>query len=528
MLSLLKQFSFEKESLFLKLMLFSSMIVVVTLVTFSLFLGQVFKEVMEEQMGERALAISKTISMMPEVIELVETKDPEGKLQDFILHIQRNIDAQFIVIGDTNSIRFTHPNAERIGEKMVGEDNDKALEYGLSYVSESIGTLGPSIRGKSPIFNLNAQIIGIVSVGYLETKVQQITEQYHEQFLHYLYIALLMTIIMTFFLSRKIKNSLLGYEPKEISRLFLEKEAILNSVKEAIIATNKKGMITLSNEVAKNYFGIDKHTRIAPLALHTFLFTCKEMRDATIEIEGVDYICNLSAIVQEGSTLGMVASCRKKEEIDAVVWELTRVKHYSERLREKKHEFSNLLHLISGYIQVGEHDKAIALISENHLPDEKIIEHVQSLIFDPVVASIFIGKYYFAFDKGIKIILDDNSSIMHTIDQSISKHLLTILGNVINNAIDASMTSNHKEVTLFATDIGHDIIFEVEDTGTGIDDAMVDRIFEKGFSTKGALHSGYGLFFVKSTLEQLGGFVSIGKGNYGTIITIHIPKGTLQ
>ena len=525
---LLTKWSFAKEGLLFKLLLFSSTLVVVTLVTFSLFLGQIFKDVMEEQIGERALAISKTISMMPEVIELVETKDPHGKLQDFILHIQRNIDAQFIVIGDTNSIRLTHPNAERIGEKMVGEDNDKALEYGLSYVSESTGTLGPSIRGKSPIFNLNAQIIGIVSVGYLETKVQQITQQYHEQFLRYLYVALLLTVTMAFLLSRKIKNSLLGYEPKEISRLFLEKEAILNSVKEAIIATNKEGSITLSNEVAKNYFGISQKTLQAPPALHTFLITCKEMRDATIEIEGADYMCNLSAIVQENSTLGMVASCRKKEEIDAVVWELTRVKHYAERLREKKHEFSNLLHLIAGYIQIGEYDKAIALISENHLPDEKIIEHVQSLIFDPVVASIFIGKYYFAFDKGVKIILDENSSIVQTIDPSISKHLLTILGNVINNAIDASMYSSRKEVTLFATDIGHDIVFEIEDTGEGMDEAMMEKIFEKGFSTKGTLHSGYGLFFVKSTLEQLGGFVSIGKGNYGTIITIHIPKGNPQ
>jgi len=525
MASMLRQFSFFKEGLFLKLLLFSTMLVIATLVTLTLFLGEIFKEVMKEQIGQRALAISKTISMMPEVIDLVEKKDPEGKLQEFILHIQRNIDAQFIVIGDTNSIRLTHPNDERIGEKMVGEDNDKALEYGLSYVSESIGTLGPSIRGKSPIFDLNARIIGIVSVGYLEKNVRQITEQYHHQFLNYLYIALIITILMAILLSRKIKHSLLGYEPKEISRLFLEKEAILNSVKEAIIATNKEGVISVCNEVAKSYFSITDKTKKPPLSLQPFLLTCKEMKDATIEIEGIDYICNLSPIIQENTTIGMVASCRKKEEIDALVWELTRVKQYSERLREKKHEFSNLLHLISGHIQIGEYDKAIALIAEDHLPDEKIIEQFQNLIHDPVVASIFIGKYYFAFDKGVKIILDENSSIQEIIHPSISKHFLIILGNVINNAIDASMSSSQKEVTLFATDIGNDIVFEVEDSGEGIEEEMVEKVFEKGFSTKGELHSGYGLFFVKSTLELLGGFVSIGKGNYGTIITIHIPKG---
>jgi sensor histidine kinase regulating citrate/malate metabolism len=224
----------------------------------------------------------------------------------------------------------------------------------------------------------------------------------------------------------------------------------------------------------------------------------------------------------------MVASCRKKEEIDSLVWELTRVKQYSERLREKKHEFSNLLHLISGHIQIGEYDQAIALISQDHIPDEKIIERFQSVIYDSVVASIFIGKYYFAFDKGVKIILDENSSIQEIIDPSISKHLLTILGNIINNAIDAAALSEKKEVILFATDIGNDLIFDVEDSGEGINEAIQEKIFEKGFTTKGKLHSGYGLFFVKSTLEWLGGFISIGKGNYGTIISIHIPKGALK
>ncbi len=521
----LKKMSFLREGLLPRLLLFSTMLVIVTLLTFSLFLSQILKDLMEDQMGQRALAISQAISMMPEVVELVEQKDPHGKLREIISYIKRNIDAEFIVIGDTNSIRLTHPRIDRIGHKMVGEDNDNALKHGMYYISKATGSLGPSIRGKSPIFNLNGEIIGIVSVGYLEKQVRQIIEQYQHNFLTYLYIALLVTIFMAFFLSQKIKKTLLGYEPKEISRLFLEKAAILNAVKEAIIATDKEGNVTLCNEVAKSYFHLHEIPSTPPHALHKFLLTCKEMKDVNIEIDNTEYICNISPLVHEDMTIGMVASCRKKEEIDSLVWELTRVKQYSERLREKKHEFSNLLHLISGHIQIGEYNQAIALITKDHLPDEKIIETFQNVIHDSVVASIFIGKYYFAFDKGVKIILDENSSIQEKINPSISKHLLTILGNVINNAIDASEFSKKKEVVLFVTDIGNDIIFEIEDSGNGIDENIQEKIFEKGFTTKGSLHSGYGLFFVKSTLEWLGGFISIGKGNYGTIISIHIPKG---
>ncbi|MDD3343882.1 MAG: hypothetical protein PHR87_09935, partial [Sulfurospirillaceae bacterium] len=288
MIQKLKKMAFLREGLLPKLLLFSTMLVIVTLLTFSLFLSQILKELMEEQIGQRALAISQTISMMPEVIELVEKKDPDGKLQEFISHIERNIDAEFIVIGDTHSIRLTHPNEKRIGHKMVGEDNDQALKYGMYYISKSIGTLGPSIRGKSPIFNLNGEIIGIVSVGYLEKQVRQIIEQYRHQFLFYLYCALFVTIVMAILFAKKIKNSLLGYEPKEISRLFLEKAAILNAVKEAIIATNKEGDVTLFNEVAKNYFQLKDTPCAPPHALQKFLLTYKEMKDINIDVDDTE------------------------------------------------------------------------------------------------------------------------------------------------------------------------------------------------------------------------------------------------
>lgn len=54
-----------------------------------------------------------------------------------------------------------------------------------------------------------------------------------------------------------------------------------------------------------------------------------------------------------------------------------------------------------------------------------------------------------------------------------------ILGNVINNAIDAAVDSKDKKVKLFATDIGKDIVFEIEDSGKGIDESMIEKIFEK-------------------------------------------------
>ena len=523
-MKLIKNFYSSKVGLLPTLVVFSTLLVIATLFSVTLFFGNVLQKVLEDQIGNRALAISKSISLMPEIINLVEKNDDNHELQNIITTIQQSIDAEFIVIGDENGIRFSHPNKKLIGEHMVGEDNNRALIFGEYYVSKAVGTLGASLRGKSPIFNKKGEIIGIVSVGYLEEKVKSIVDEHHKQLLGYLYIALFVELLVATLLSSKLKHSLLGYEPEELSRLFLEKKAILNSVKEAILATDKYGKLTLSNDVANYYFDLNNESIALPLELQKYLNSGKKMRDATIEVNNIDYICNLSAIVNDKETIGMVISCRKKDEIDAIVWELTHTKQYAERLREKKHEFSNLLHLISGYIQIGEYDKAIEIISENHLPDERIIEQFQKIINDPVVASIFIGKYYYAFEKGVVLELDDNSSIQEIIHPSISKHLVTIFGNVINNAIDAALNSEIKKIKLFITDIGNDIVFEIEDSGKGIDEKMIEKIFEKGFTTKGEFHSGYGLFFVKNTLELMNGFITIVPSNYGTITSVYISK----
>ncbi|PJH69410.1 sensor histidine kinase, partial [Salmonella enterica subsp. enterica serovar Typhimurium] len=70
-------------------------------------------------------------------------------------------------------VRYSHPIPERIGQKMVGGDNDRALVEGEYYISRAEGSLGPSLRGKSPVFNQDGHIIGIVSVGFLVEDIQE-------------------------------------------------------------------------------------------------------------------------------------------------------------------------------------------------------------------------------------------------------------------------------------------------------------------------------------------------------------------
>ena len=152
-MNIIKNFYSSKIGLLPTVVIFSTLLVIATLLSVTFFFGNVLQKVLEDQIGTRALSISKSISLMPQIIELVEKNDPNHELQDIITIIKRNIDAEFIVIGDENSIRLSHPNKALLGEHMVGKDNDRALLYGEYYISKAKGTLGSSIRGKSPIFN---------------------------------------------------------------------------------------------------------------------------------------------------------------------------------------------------------------------------------------------------------------------------------------------------------------------------------------------------------------------------------------
>jgi sensor histidine kinase regulating citrate/malate metabolism len=84
-------------------------------------------------------------------------------------------------VGDYEGKRYSHPVTERIGKHMVGGDNERALAQGLPYVSIAVGTLGPSLRGKVPIFSANDEIIGVVSVGYLIETVQDVIQPYQQR-----------------------------------------------------------------------------------------------------------------------------------------------------------------------------------------------------------------------------------------------------------------------------------------------------------------------------------------------------------
>jgi sensor histidine kinase regulating citrate/malate metabolism len=117
---------------------------------------------------------------------------------------------------------------------------------------------------------------------------------------------------------------------------------------------------------------------------------------------------------------------------------------------------------------------------------------------------------------------------MIDIPENISREkIVTILGNLLENAFEAAQEKNSgaHTVQLSMTDIGNDLIFEVEDSGSGIEVESTDLLMQHGFTTKSGAGRGIGLSLVHQNLEYLGGHLTVVRSSIGGMrFTIYIPK----
>ncbi|WP_066253697.1 ATP-binding protein [Neobacillus drentensis] len=499
-----------------------------------------FKNIMESNLkhekGTKALSVAQSISNMPEIQKAFSSSDPAAIIQPLAEKIRKQVGAEFIVIGNRNEIRYSHPEPNRIGQKMVGGDNARVFK-GESVISESIGTLGPSLRGKAPIISAG-KIIGVVSVGYLQTDIEKEVAKIRSKIFITTMIILLGGLLAALLISLNIKRAIFGLEPKEIAWMYQEKHAILESIHEGIIAIDTDGRITVVNETAHKILKVPNDVllrgkRIDDVLENTHLYevvrTEQAEYDRELTISDEVFLVNRIPIFnKKEEVIGAVASFRNKSELSNLMQELSHVKAYAEGLRAQTHEYSNRLYTLLGLIQLGSYKEAIDFISKEVDVTQGFISFLMKEIPDPIIAGFILGKASLSSELKINFTIDRESSFKDIPAEISRDALVTIIGNLVNNAFEA-VRENEKEqkkVSLFLTDLGKDLIIEIEDNGKGIDTSMGEQIFQAGFSTK-SHHSnaGIGLSLVKESIRGLGGYITFScQEGEGTIFTVAIPK----
>lgn len=192
-------------------------------------------------------------------------------------------------------------------------------------------------------------------------------------------------------------------------------------------------------------------------------------------------------------------------------------------MRANNHDFTNKLHVILGLIQIGEYEKAQNYIQNISIIQRETVSYVMHNIKNSSLAALLIGKIARASECNVKFQFRENSQYDESSIIIPSEALVTITGNLIDNALDSMNNSSNenKILTVGVFTKPGELLITVQDTGSGIADKFKEKIFDNGFSTKGE-GRGVGLYHTKQLIKSMDGEIfvesQVGKGACFTVI----------
>ncbi|MBS1675741.1 MAG: Spo0B domain-containing protein [Actinobacteria bacterium] len=235
-------------------------------------------------------------------------------------------------------------------------------------------------------------------------------------------------------------------------------------------------------------------------------------------------VLNRMPIELGGRPHGAVLTLQDRTEVTGLTQELDGERSFAESIRAQQHEFSNRMHAVSGLLELGRADDALQYLNEIRGTSAGLDRTLRTHVGAPMIVGLLLGKAAEANERGIDLVISPDTHV-----GSAPQHLpalVTILGNLIDNAFDALADSPApRRVTVAIIEAADALTVRVADNGPGVPDGSVPRIFESGYTTKrGSLarHGGLGLSLVHTTAQRLGGVVTVASDG-GAAFTVVFP-----
>ncbi|MEU6891190.1 sensor histidine kinase [Streptomyces sp. NPDC046557] len=488
---------------------------------------------LDDQAMRRALAIAQSAAADPALAAglLDSAPTPDGPVQASAERIRRATGAEYVVVVDLNGIRHSHPSADRIGQP-VSTDPGEALA-GREVMEIDEGTLGRSARGKVPLVAADGEIVGAVSVGIAYDSVRDRLIGAIPGLLAYAGGALAAGALAAYLLSRRIQRQTRDLAFSDISGLLAEREAMLHSIREGVIALDQNGRVRLVNDEAARLLGLSPHSAdaLAGRALDDVLGAGRTTDVLAGRVTGRDLLTVRGSRVLVANRMptedgGAVATLRDRTELEHLARELDSTRGLIEALRAQDHEHANRLHTLLGLLELGLHDEAAAFVTEVAGVHRSTAEEVTERVRDPLLAALLVGKGAVAAERGVSLRLADRTSLP---DRLVDPGgLVTITGNLVDNALDAAVGSAAPWVEVELRAEGRTAVLHVRDSGPGIPAGRREEIFTEGWSTKqpsAHRERGLGLALVRRLAERQGGAVRAGgAADGGAEFSVVLPE----
>ncbi len=486
----------------------------------------------EKQIAVQARSVANLAASRVDVVRGYLTNDPPQVLGVLAEQIVVKTDAAFVVFMDISGVRYTHPNPELIGKPFTGNDELPALREGKAYVSKAVGISGPSIRAFAPVYDYAGHQLGAVAVGFWEPNISNIIWGVFRILYIIIPVSLISVAFFSYLLANNVKKTLFGMEPAEIATQLKERETMLESVREGIVAIDADCRVTVANSAARRILGPEDNiigVNVKEIIPNTRLPIVLENKTAELDepmlLNDHVVLVNRIPLVVNDQTLGAISTFRDMTEINSLAEELTGARQHVDTLRVRSHEFMNKLQAISGLIQLGEYAEARNYITRLTAKEQSFIEFLLKNIASPAAAGLLEGKSAEAQERGIALTIDPKSKLVSLPTYFDENALIIVLGNLIENAMDAvqDMPPGKRRVSVLMAQDDEAILIAVADNGGGIPEHMLTQIFTKGFSTK-ALGRGYGLANVKARVDLASGQIDVQSDATGTKVLIRIPN----
>ncbi|MGW5328632.1 ATP-binding protein [Streptomyces sp. NPDC004014] len=493
-----------------------------------LFLAPLSKQLDQEAM-RRALAIAQTTAQDPEIAEGVLTTPPSrnGPVQEEAERIRHATNAEYIVVLDRHWVRWSHPTPERIGRRVSTDPRD-ALG-GRDVMEIDRGTLGRSARGKVPLYDADHRIIGAVSVGIAYDSVRARLLAAIPGLLAYAGGALAVGALAAWLISRRVQRQTRDLAFSDISALLAEREAMLHGIREGVVALDRGGRIRLLNDEARRLLGIGDEA--VGKSLDEALGEGRTAAVLAGRVTGTDLLTVRGQRVLVANRMptddgGAVATLRDRTELEQLGRELDSTRGLIDALRAQDHEHANRMHTLLGLLELEMYDDAVEFVGEVVGDHRVTAEQVTEKIQDPLLAALLVGKATVAAERGVALWVSERTRLPDRLVDP--RGLVTVVGNLVDNALDAVAGTPHARVEVELRTEGRTVVLRVRDTGPGIPADQRELVFTDGWSTKKPpAHGkrGLGLPLVRRLAERQGGGATVGTADGGGAeFTVVLPE----
>ena len=475
-----------------------------------------------QNLNRNLMNSAMVLAQSPDVADLLSGHSDRQVITQYLDGtISRVQDIDAIVVANLEGTILYSPDPTLVGSTYPALDSLAVLHGQDSTVDTGAGISGVEHRAQAIVHGPDGSPLGFVSVGIGVRSIRWTVVTTVAIFLALAAVTATIALILSRHLSSSIKDSLMGYEPDAFNRLFHQREGILDTLEEGILAIDTDARIVYMNRAGLHMMGADNLRQVLgkPLSqiypnslLPRLLTTGKaEYNIHLTRVPGLrSAISDRMPIWEDGQIVGAVAIFRDRSEATSLAEELTGARHLVEAMRAYTHEFINKLHVILGMLQLGQPEQAEQYILEVSQAHHQSVSRVMNQIQDVAVAALLVGKTSRAAELHIQLQLDPKSSLSAGERFLPSGVMVTILGNLIENATESLNRSawKQREITVSIREKEDSLFLCVEDTGPGILPELLPYIFEPNVSTKGTGH-GVGLTRIRELVNLYHGQIRV-------------------